>query len=387
MNKYFNSLRILRNLGNEQTISHLFDYFIDDSPSAYNDFVSAVYAAGAEENLSEYISNLILKDENAFSVQCAVKGNSSEYTGKAFISDLKLIFNLVNRIGEQNDFAIGKPLPIFSETDDKKLLKQITAFYAENGYGIFLNNKAFKFDGEKLTPVTYVSDIRLGQLKDYEAEKQAIADNICDFLNGLPFSHMLLYGDRGTGKSSTVHAMMNEYAQKGLKLIELSKENLPYVDNVKQLVAPLPIKFIIFIDDLSLNGEDEIISTLKASVEGSISAGSNAMIVATSNRRHIVKENFSDRENSVHPADSLEEELSLSDRFGLTVMFSSTDKNSYLSIVRQLAADAGLNTPAQTLESLAERWALIKGGRSPRRAKQFVEFAYSCERSGREIKI
>ena len=113
----------------------------------------------------------------------------------------------------------------------------------------------------------------------------------------------------------------------------------------------------------------------------------NVMIVATSNRRHIVEENFSSRMNSVHAGDSEEELLSLSDRFGITVLFAATNKEAYLAIVRAVAADAGLKTPAETLEALAERWALVHGGRSPRRARQFVDYAYSCECKGREIEV
>ena len=179
--------------------------------------------------------------------------------------------------------------------------------------------------------------------------------------------------------------MLNAYCGKGLRLVELDKNDLPSIKKIKQQLAPLPLKFIIFIDDLTLDEQDERTSALKSAVEGSVVYGNNVMIVATSNRRHVVKESFSERDNSVHPADSIEEQLSLSDRFGLTVMFSSTDKAQYLSIVRQLAADCELTTPSERLETLAERWAIQNGGRSPRRAKQFVDFVYACERSGRAI--
>jgi hypothetical protein len=161
-----------------------------------------------------------------------------------------------------------------------------------------------------------------------------------------------------------------------------------HIPEIKQLIANNPLKFIIFIDDLSLGEYDDKVSTLKASLEGSVSSGAdNAMIVATSNRRHIVKESFNDRENSVHPSDSMDEQLSLSDRFGLTVNFSTTDKAEYLSIITQLAADRHLTTNNDKLAALAERWALVKGGRSPRRAKQFIDLVYSCEKRGTEIEF
>jgi hypothetical protein len=199
---------------------------------------------------------------------------------------------------------------------------------------------------------------------------------------------MLLYGDRGTGKSSTIHAMLNKYFNDGLRIIELNKENMLDIPQIRSIIANNPLKFIIFIDDLSLGEYDEKVSSLKASLEGSISGGSdNAMIVATSNRRHIVKESFNDRENSIHPTDSMAEQLSLSDRFGLTVNFSTTDKAEYLDIVKKLADDRQLKIDSEKLFSLAERWALVKGGRSPRRAKQFIDLAYSCEKRNIEIEF
>ena len=199
---------------------------------------------------------------------------------------------------------------------------------------------------------------------------------------------MLLYGDKGTGKSSTVHAMLNKYAQQGLRAVEIRKDQIPEINAVKELLAALPFRFLLFIDDLSLEERDGKVTALKAGLEGSMhEKSSNVMIVATSNRRHILKENFSDRENSVHARDTMEEQLSLSDRFGLTVCFSSTGKAEYLSIVRQLAADAKLQMDENTLFALAERWALSKGGRSPRRAKQFIDYVYACQVKGTEILI
>ena len=161
--------------------------------------------------------------------------------------------------------------------------------------------------------------------------------------------------------------------------MEIAKEQIRDINAIKELLASLPFRFFLFIDDLSLEEHDEKVGLLKASLEGSMNEKSpNVMIVATSNRRHILKENFSDRENSVHARDTMEEQLSLSDRFGLTVYFSSTGKAEYLSIVRQLAEDRKLGLPVEELCALADRWAIVEGGRSPRRAKQFVDYACSC---------
>ena len=196
---------------------------------------------------------------------------------------------------------------------------------------------------------------------------------------------MLLYGDRGTGKSSTVHAMLNRYFESGLRIVELNKENMLDLPKLRQILSSNPLRFIIFIDDLSLNEGDDKISGLKAALEGSVAGKTdNTMIVATSNRRHIVKESLSDRENSVHVNDSLQEQLSLSDRFGITVLFSSTGKAEYLSIVAGLCADYKIEYN-EHIADLAERWALSKGGRSPRRARQFADLALSCIKKHEEI--
>jgi hypothetical protein len=205
-------------------------------------------------------------------------------------------------------------------------------------------------------------------------------------LKHLPFENMHLYGERGTGKSSTVHAVLNKYISQGLRLIELDRQNLVALPTLRNLVATIPLKFLLFIDDLSFDEYDERASFLKAALEGSMAANSdNLLIIATSNRRHIVKETFSDRENAVHAKDSLEEQLSLADRFGITVYFSTTDKAQYLSIVEQLADDKKLHLGKDELFALAERWAIVKGGRSPRRAKQFVDLVYACEQKGEPV--
>lgn len=385
MNKIVNSLTVLRGVEKAPLFSRLFDYCERRNEESFNDLVAEIYRQGAEDCLLKCLQGIILHDVNAFSVACAEGKSLSPYLRQAYLEDVKTIFSNINSIQPLNKFKFGRPLDIFEGNQGDFLIYNLEAFYRQNGYGQFIDGKAFTCEDGKLIPLSSVTDVTLEQLKDYKAEKQAVENNVCDFLSGLPFSHMLLYGDRGTGKSSTVHALLNKYAGAGLRLIELEKEKLKQLKKVRQLVAGLPLKFVIFIDDLSLDGQDETTSLLKAAVEGSVVSGSNVMIVATSNRRHIVKESFSDRNDSLHPTDSIEEQLSLSDRFGLTVMFSSTDKPAYLSIVRQLAADRKLTTDAEKLGTLAERWAIIKGGRSPRRAKQFIDYAYACEQAGREI--
>ena len=386
MNTFLNSLTVLRNLKSNKLIIALSEYFLKNTVETYNDLLCEIYSSGVEENLLGAVQNVVLHDVNAFSTVCASGKKPSEYLKKAYLSDLQTIFSAVGSLMDRDGFRIGKPLPVF-DCPDGTLIYSLEELYAEKGYGQFIDGKAFSYLNGDFMPLGGAADVTLSQLKNYESEKALIDANVKNFIENLPFSNMLLYGDRGTGKSSTVHAMLNAYCDKGLRLIELNKNDLLFIKEIKQRLAPLPLKFIVFIDDLTFGEQDDRVSALKTAVEGSVIYGNNVMIVATSNRRHVIKESFSERDNSVHPSDNMEEQLSLSDRFGLTVMFSTTGKSEYLSIVEQLAADRKLSTSKEQLAILAERWAILNGGRSPRRAKQFTDFIYSCEKSGRAIEF
>ncbi len=384
--KNIRSLTVLRSILQDR----VFGAFIAAKENADEErtaeFINEVLAAGAENNFTAYVCDRILMDENIFSVCCAAGKTPSDYLKNAYLRDIKVILSYIADYTNDNPalFVTGCAVQPF-DREGQQLYIQLKKFYKKYGCGQFIKYRAFGFENGELVPVKNPPEITLDDLKGYKNEKNTIDRNIVNFLRGLPYGNMLLYGDRGTGKSSTIHAMLNKYWKNGLRIVELNKENMLDLPKVRQAIMENPLKFIIFIDDLSLNENDDKISGLKAALEGSVSGKTaNTMIVATSNRRHIVKENFSDRENSVHFNDSMQEQLSLSDRFGITVMFSSTDKAQYLEIVRNLAADLGLEADAE-LEALAERWALVKGGRSPRRAKQFVELALSCKKRGIEI--
>ena len=384
MNNFADKLTVLRRLSGDR----LFASFADAcAGGSLEKFYFELYDCGAENDFLERLCALILTDDNAFARTCARGDTPSAYLTDAFSSDLGAIFAAAEEFENDEHFNLGNVIPPFDgDMDSDRCTDNLSEFYAAHGYGQFITYKAFSYRDGKLAPIAQISPVTLEELKDYRDEKERINENILNFLGGLPYANMLLYDDRGTGKSSTVHAMLNKYCDDGLRLIELSKENILCVPDIRQLIADNPLKFIIFIDDLSLGEYDDKVSSLKAALEGTVSGGcDNIMIVATSNRRHIVKESFSDRENSVHPADSMAEQLSLSDRFGLTVMFSSTDKAQYLSIVTQLADDTNIACDRQKLAALAERWALIKGGRSPRRARQFVDFIYAREQRGIDV--
>ena len=215
----------------------------------------------------------------------------------------------------------------------------------------------------------------MGVFIGYEAERGKVVENTLAFVEGRPAANTLLCGDAGTGKSSTVKAVANEFFSRGVRLIELRKDQLSLLPYVMGKISENPLKFIIFIDDLSFNQNDDNFSMLKAALEGSASAkADNAVIYATSNRRHIVKESFADREgDDVHVNDTLQETLSLSERFGLVVLFSKPNKALYLEIVKGLAARRGIVMDEAKLEVQAEAFALRKGNRSARCAEQFIE--------------
>mgnify|MGYP001864251548 FL=1 len=346
-------------------------------------FLRLLYAKGAEEHFAAYLANAVLTDENAFSRACAAGKNPSELVRKAYFADLRTIAGLFER--PEDGFSFGEsPLPVGNW--DEQSIFRLQKYYFENGCGGWLSHTAFRYADGQLSPILTPSGVTLGDLKGYDAEKAEVRDNFENFVCGLPYSDMLLYGDRGTGKSSTVHAMVNAFAGRKLRLVEIDKENILSLPRLRALLAPVPMKFVVFIDDFSLREEDDRVSTLKGALQGSMEGhAGNVMIVATSNRRHIVAENYATRMNSVHMGDSEEELLSLSDRFGITVLFASTGKREYLEIVHGIAEGLGIRTPVAELDALAERWAMLRGGRSPRRARQFADFVFACESKGKPL--
>lgn len=244
------------------------------------------------------------------------------------------------------------------------------------GYGIYARHHMFYLGAQgRIIPVVHPDSVRLDDLVDYQREKQLVLDNTRALLAGRPAANVLLSGDAGTGKSSTIKAVVNELYPEGLRVIEVRKDQLWELPALLDGLSENPLKFILFIDDLSFQQGDDNYSALKAVLEGSVSAKSrNVAIYATSNRRHLVKETFSDREaDDVHRSDTMQELLSLSERFGLQVTFQKPNKAAYLEIVRHLADVAGIAMEQSRLEALAERFALGRGGRSCRAAKQFVE--------------
>lgn len=276
-------------------------------------------------------------------------------------------------------FSAGSPLP-FGNCDG------LCHMYQKCGSGYFARASAFTVADGKIQPIARPDPIRLSDLKGYELQKKAIRDNTLSLLAGKNANNILLYGDKGCGKSSTVKAIANEYADRGLKIVELPMEQIRAFPSLCASIADSPFTFILFLDDLSFTAEDDRFVALKAFIEGGVAGKPNNMaIYATSNRRHIVRESFSDRSgDDVHVRDTLQSAASLSDRFGIEITFSNPAKNEYLFIVDRLAEDYGLEMPEARLHQLAERFAIRRTGRSPRTARQFIMHQLALESGDRE---
>lgn len=360
--------------------------------SSYGEFFNLLAKRNIADNLAKYITETVLFDDNVFSLACAgnKKDAISERVLSAVKNDLNIIYgfsqitseDIFNEYKYKDDIAgiisslprwdTGEPVIEFKNGAD---LNSLSDFYKSNGFGIFARYKAFIWRDGDIKPVGHPDKIKIDSFIGYERPRNQVLENTKAFLSGKPCNNCLLYGDMGTGKSSTVKAIGNMFRKDGLRIVEMPKERLMDFPLLIDKIALNPMKFIIFVDDLSFQHQDKNYTSLKAVLEGGLAAKpDNALIYATSNRRHIIKESWADRDtDDINRRDNMQESLSLSDRFGLSVYFSNPDKYEYLKIVKSLSKRAGIKLEEDELSTLAERFALRKGGRSPRCAKQFVE--------------
>jgi predicted AAA+ superfamily ATPase len=264
------------------------------------------------------------------------------------------------------------------EDDDAVSAAMLALYYHSYGAGELEAYDSYYWDGG-FAGVPANDPVRLDDLIGMERQKEALIENTEFLLRGLPANNMLLYGDAGSGKSSSARAVAHEFADRGLKLVALPKARIAELPAVMAAAGGRGLKFILFIDDLSFEADEGAYKSFKSVIEGGVSARpDNVVICVTSNRRGIVKEVWQDREHQddVHLRDNLQEKRSLADRFGLTIVYSSPDKEEYLAIVRGLAAKAGLAADAE-LEAAALTWELRHGGRSGRTARQFIDYRVS----------
>lgn len=335
----------------------------------------------AEDNycFSDFLCRAVFSDENRYIISAAQKTEIPQSLENNAKRELEIFSKLTEL--DANDLCGGLDfdgyIPQFDnkKTDFVKIYEERLNNVGKYGYGIFATAKMFRVSGEEIVPVKSADNTSLTEFVGYEEERKQVFENTRALCEGRPAANVLLCGDAGTGKSSTVKACANYFADYGVRLIELRKDQLFSLSYIMGRIAENPLKFIIFIDDLSFNKNDDCFSMLKAALEGSASAkADNAVIYATSNRRHIVKESFSDREGSddIHHSDTVQELMSLSDRFGLTVYFEKPNKALYLEIIHSLARKNEIKIDLKELDIKAEAFALSRGSRSPRAAEQFI---------------
>ena len=346
---------------------------------AYATFVSEIYTSGG--NLTSLVKSLVFMDENVYVRKKARGEQLNENIEEAVEKELKIlsVFSSLTASDFAEDLGVNAYLLPSFDAEEVDFVEEYAIRLKDierYGYGIFAAYGMFRLSDEKqIEPIVSADKIGVDSFVGYEEERAKVEENTLAFIEGRPAANTLLCGDAGTGKSSTVKALANAYFDRGLRLIELRKDQLSLLPYVMGKISENPLKFIIFIDDLAFSKSDDNFSMLKAALEGSASAqADNAVIYATSNRRHIIKEGFSDREgDDVHRNDTLQETLSLSERFGLTVYFQKPNKQLYLSIVKTLALRKGVDKPEAELFVEAEAFALKKGNRSPRCAEQFID--------------
>lgn len=391
------TLTVFRALKEDPVISALMkcldscDHEPEIAVERYCDVAAALYLGGygrenavcgcyAGGNLSKYILSIVGDDENVYMRSFGNGGCANEIIDSVK-NELKILQEVADLESDAliNCFGMELKLPKWSNSKTN-----IAEYYDERiknvskyGYGIYARYRMFCLDGEgKIMPVKYPDTITLNELIDYKREQGIIIENTKALLCGRPAANMLLTGDAGTGKSSTVKAVVNELYGDGLRILEVRKDQLKYIPSILDELTNNPLKFIIFIDDLSFSNSDDNFGALKAVLEGSVSARSqNVVIYATSNRRHLVKENFSDRDgNDIHRNDTIQETVSLSERFGLHVTFQRPDKATYIDIVKHLADAHGIEYEPELIALAAEQFILMRGSsRSARAARQFID--------------
>ena len=348
----------------------------EDRISAYSGFVSEIYKSGT--SLTDAILKLVFEDENVYVRAIAHSKDIDRDILVATERELSVFESLASLTPENFRAELGTSYvsPFRSERKDFRAeYERRVSDIDKHGYGIFSSYPMFRLSDEgRLEPIVSADKTTTDSFIGYAEERERVMKNTRAFVEGKPAANALLCGDAGTGKSSTVKAVANAFFADGVRLIELRKDQLSSLPYVMGKISENPLKFIIFIDDLSFNKSDDNFSMLKAALEGSASAkAKNAVIYATSNRRHIVKESFKDRDGEdVHRNDTLQETLSLSERFGLVVLFQKPNKQLYLEIVHELAGRYGITLDRAELDLRAEEFALRKGNRSARCAEQFI---------------
>lgn len=358
-----------------------------------------------------YLTDILVNDENSYSCAAEMRGYADGTLNRAALHDLRIFkelydFDLLKmaealgaddfdivlsyEAGERESHVYNTRIcsricalaqKLSGSRTAEEMKDTLTQFYGEYGVGKFGLHKAFRAaraDGlVRIEPVSKTAHVCLSDLVGYELAKKKLIENTEAFVNGKKANNCLLYGDAGTGKSTCIKALANEYYSKGLRIIEVYKHQFQDLNEVVAQIKNRNYKFIIYMDDLSFEEFEIEYKYLKAVIEGGLEKKpDNVLIYATSNRRHLIRENFKDREErdeDLHINDTVQEKLSLSARFGVTIYFGAPDMKQFQEIVRRLAEKEGIEIPEQELLTKANQWELSHGGLSGRTAQQFID--------------
>ena len=362
-----------------------------------------------------YLTYLLITNENPFTITCEKAGAKEGSVNLFAKSDFKIFKQLFDynfsyieeKLGIDcfsviTDYhAIVKPELMYNKNvsekvrglseklelakDENDFFDIITSFYKDYGIGMFGLNKAFRIKSNEngdisFLPINNMDKVVLDDLIGYEIQKQKLVDNTKAFVEGRKANNCLLFGDSGTGKSTSIKAIVNEFYEEGLRMIEIYKHQFKDLSNLISVIKNRNYKFIIYMDDLSFEEFETEYKFLKAVIEGGVETKpDNILIYATSNRRHLIKETWNDRndmevENGIHKSDTMQEKLSLVNRFGVTINFSKPSQKEYFEIVKEMAHKLNISMSDEELCNKANAWELSHGGISGRTAKQFINY-------------
>ena len=378
-----------------------------------NEILEMAVSHGFEGNLwHNYLTYLLASHENAYSTSCEIVGAVEGSINKVALHDFAIFKELFDYDFEKMEETMGVDClsmirdyagtnghgKVFNQRIrdricdlSRSLAKAgtpeafkdtLTQFYKEFGVGKFGLHKAFRVEhmeeGTEIVPITKIAHVHLDDLVGYEIAKKKLIDNTKAFVEGRKANNCLLFGDAGTGKSSSIKAILNQYYDQGLRMIEVYKHQFQDLNDIIAQIKNRNYKFIIYMDDLSFEEFEIEYKYLKAVIEGGLERKpENVLIYATSNRRHLIRETFkdkADRDEELHTNDTVQEKLSLVARFGVTIYFGKPDKKEFQEIVRRLALKSGIDMPEEELLLEANKWELSHGGLSGRTAQQFVDY-------------
>ena len=378
-----------------------------------NQMLELANSHGFEGNLwHNYLTFLFANDENAYSTECEIVGEIEGSINQVALHDFAIFRELfsydfemlakaleVDCLSVLKDYQnvkghgkvfnkrirdriceLSKKLGASESVEDFKTI--LTQFYKEFGVGKFGLHKAFRVEhteeGVQIVPINKIAHVHLDDLVGYEIAKHKLVENTEAFVEGRKANNCLLFGDAGTGKSSSIKAILNQYYDQGLRMIEIYKHQFQDLNDVIAQIKNRNYKFIIYMDDLSFEEFEIEYKYLKAVIEGGLEKKpDNILIYATSNRRHLVRETFrdkADRDEELHTNDTVQEKLSLVARFGVTIYFGRPEKKEFQVIVKELAARNGIQMPEEELLLEANKWEISHGGKSGRTAQQFIDY-------------